>query len=143
MGSSEIIVLLEKNSKCSITPVECVWNSRNSGNVQKLCFLMEKPGGFFEKKFDFYQKIAEPSKLAVKRDWKNKTSQNVQNLLIFNKLYGFFGRKNDFVEIAKIKDSSGGCNWNSKTSQNGQKLVSINKITVFFEKKLCFSLKNR
>ena len=56
---------------------------------------------------------------------------------ILNKLYGFF-EKNDFVEIAKIKDFFGGCNWNSKTSQNVQKLVLINKINVFSEKKMWF-----
>ena len=97
----------------------------------------------FRKQIDFFQKIAEPSKLSVKHHWKNKTSQNVQNLVILNKLYGFFERKNDFVEIAKNKDSFGGCNWNSKTSRNVQKMVLIIKITVFLEKKLCFLLKNR
>ena len=60
-------------------------------------------------------------------------------MVILNKLYGFFEKKNDFVEIAKIKDFFWGCNWNfSKTSQNVQKLVLINKINKFSEKKLWF-----
>ena len=41
--------------------------------------------GFFEKKWFFFQKIAERSKLVVKRDWKSKTSQNVRNFGVFFK----------------------------------------------------------
>ena len=77
MASLTITVLFKKNSKGSIIPVECDWNSKNSENLQNLFFLMEKYGGYFEKKLIFLKKIAEPSKLAVKRDWKNKTAQNV------------------------------------------------------------------
>ena len=104
---------------------------------------MQKHGGFFQKKIDFFRKIAEPSKLAMKRDWKNKTSQKVQILVTIIKKFGFFEKKIDFVEIAWVKNFVVGCNWNSKNSQNFQKMVLVVKINVFFEKKLCIFLKNR
>ena len=60
---------------------------------------------FWKEKFDFSKKkIAECSKLAVKCDWKSMTSQNLQNLVIVNKIYGFFQKKFDFVEIAMAKN---------------------------------------
>ena len=66
---------------------------------------MEQYGGFFEKKnLIFLKKFAECSKLAVKCDWKSMTSQNLQNLVIVNKIYGFFQKKFDFVEIAMAKN---------------------------------------
>ena len=95
MGSSKIKVLFKKNSKSSIIPVECDWKSKNSENVQHLCFLIEKNGGFSEKKVEFSQKVAERSKFTVKRDWKNTTSQNVQKLVKIKKIYGF-AKKNWF-----------------------------------------------
>ena len=57
MGSSKKVFRLKKISKVSIIPVECDWKSRNSENVQILCFLTEKYGGFFGKKnFAFFKK---------------------------------------------------------------------------------------
>ena len=49
--------------------------------------------GFFKKKFWFFYKNAECSKLAVKCDWKSKTSCNLQKLGIVKKIYGFFEKK--------------------------------------------------
>ena len=56
---------------------------------------MEQYGGFFWKEnFVFSEKkIAECIKLAVKCDWKGKTSRNLQNLVIVKKIYGFFEKK--------------------------------------------------
>ena len=66
---------------------------------------MEQYGGFFEKKnLIFLKIIAECCKLAVKSDWKSMTSRNLQNLVIVNKIYGFFQKKFDFVEIAMAKN---------------------------------------
>ena len=87
---------LKKNSKDSIIAVECDWNSKTSQNVQNLGFLMENYGGFFEKKNWFFpKKIAERSKLAV--------TQDVQNLVIINKIYGFFEKKLTLKKSPKLK----------------------------------------
>ena len=66
---------------------------------------MEQYGRFFWKeKFDFSKENAECIKLAVKGDWKSKTSRNLQNLILLKNNYGFFEKKIDFVEIAKVEN---------------------------------------
>ena len=59
---------------------------------------MEKYGGFLKKDIDFLKKIAERVKLALKCDWKSKTSQKVQNLVSINKINGFFEKTVDFFK---------------------------------------------
>ena len=81
---------------------------------------------FWKEKFDFFRKIAECSKLAVKCDWKSKTSPILQNLAIKNKILGFF-EKNWFCRNRQRQKFVVGCNWIIKISQNVQKLVSSSK----------------
>ena len=81
---------------------------------------------FWKEKFDFFRRTAECSKLVVKGDWKSKTSPILQNLVIRNKILGFF-EKNWFCRNRQRQKFVVGCNWIIKISQNVQKLVSSSK----------------
>ena len=104
---------------------------------------MENFGGFFEKKnIDFFQKIAERSKLDVECDWKSKTSRNVQTLVLLKKVCGFFEKTIDFF-IKRLKwKFIVGCNWKSKVSQSVKKVVSPLK-KMNFRKMILSSYENR
>ena len=90
----------------------------------------------------FKKKNSKDSIIAVECDWISKNWQNVQNLVIINKIYGFFRKKIDFVENAKCSKFTVECNWISKISQNFRNLVSSWKKKLVFQKNSWFFLKS-
>ncbi len=97
--------------------------------------------GFPKESLNFF-KIAKRSNFAVKCDWKSKTSQNVQKLILLCKIYGFFEKNCDYLKTANDKKFVLGCNWISKNSQKVEKLAPSWKKDLFSEEK-SWVFKNR
>ncbi len=75
-----------------LTP-ECDGISTSFRNKQKLALVWKKIRWVFPKNPWIFFKIAKRSNFAVKCDWKSKTSQSVQKLILLCKIYGFFEKK--------------------------------------------------
>ncbi len=81
-----------KTAKSSQFDAECNRYSKFSLKVQNLGFLLKKINGIFDKFLDIC-KITKNSIVALQGHWKNKVSQNVQKLVLLNKLNVFFEKK--------------------------------------------------
>ena len=61
--------------------------------IKNPVLFQRKNIGFSEKKSYFFKNLPKGSKFAEECDWKSKTSQNVQNLVLLNKINRFFVEK--------------------------------------------------
>ena len=81
---------------------------------------------FSKRNLDVFFEIPKNSKNDVQCHWKSKTPQNVQNLILLNKINVFFGMKVWFFwKTAQGSKFTVECNWISKISRNVQNLASF------------------